>query len=59
MIFFTASTLFKLNFIEIQHLEDIKEMKTPVKPLTLLKGQGFVEGHKILTLTLTPPDPYP
>jgi hypothetical protein len=51
---FSASTLLKLNFLGIQHLEyiDIREMKTPVKPLTLLKGQKFVEGHKILTLTL-------
>jgi hypothetical protein len=32
---------------------NIREIKTPVKPLTLQKGQGFVEGHKILTLTLT------
>ena len=58
------ATLFKLNFIGIQHLEyiDIREIKTPEKPLTLQKGQGFVEGHKILTLTLTlltpTPDPW-
>ena len=56
---FYDSKLFKLNFIGIQYLEylDIREIKTPVKTpvksLTLLKGQGFVEGHKILTLTLT------
>jgi hypothetical protein len=54
---FSDSTLFKLNFIGIQYLKylDIREIKTPVKPLTLQKGQleGFVEGHKILTLTLT------
>jgi len=52
---FSDATLFKLNFIGIQHLEylDIREIKTPEKPLTLQKGQGFVEGHKILTLTLT------
>jgi hypothetical protein len=48
--------LFKLNLIGIQYLKylDIKEIKTPVKPLTLQKGQlGLVEGHKILTLTPT------
>jgi len=52
---FSDATLFKLNFIGIQHLEylDIREIKTLEKPLTLQKGQGFVEGHKILTLTLT------
>ena len=59
---FYDSKLFKLNFTGIQCLEylDIGEIKTPVKPyktlvkpLTLLKGQGFAEGHKILTLTLT------
>jgi hypothetical protein len=61
---FSASTLFKLNFLGIQHLEyiDIREMKPPVNPCKTpdpSEGSGFVEGHKILTLTLTPPDPYP
>jgi len=34
---FSDATLFKLNFIGIQHLEylDIREIKTPEKPLTL------------------------
>jgi hypothetical protein len=52
---FSDSILFKLNFIGIQHLEylNIREIRTPEKPLTLQKGQGFVRGHKILTLTLT------
>ena len=37
---FSDATLFKLNFIGIQHLEylDIREIKTPEKPLTLQKG---------------------
>jgi hypothetical protein len=52
---FSDSILFKLNFIGIQHLEylNIREIRTPEKPLTLQKGQGFVGGYKILTLTLT------
>ena len=55
---FPDSTLFKLNFRGIQHPEylNITEVKT------LSEGQGFVKGHKILTLTLTlltpTPDPW-
>ena len=55
MIFSLIQHCLNSNFTGIQHLEylDIRELETPEKPLTLQKGQGFVEGHKILTLTLT------
>ena len=51
-----------LNSICTLILEKWNPWKTLEKPLTLDKGQGFVEGHEVLTLTLTlltlTPDPW-
>ena len=56
---FSNSTLFKLNlYFDIREIKPLRNpWKTPDP-----KGQGFVEGQKVLTLTLTlltlTPDPW-